>query len=98
MLKKAGLILVLIAVASVVIVFSHLNTNTVQVDLAFASVETSASIAFIVTLLIGWSLGVLSMTFFALRMVNERRVLRRSLRISESEVSSLRNLPLSDAD
>ena len=98
MLKKAGLILVLIAIAAVVIVFSHLNTGLVEVDLAFASIETSKSIAFIVTLLIGWSLGVLSMSLFTLRLANERRVLRRSLRISESEVSSLRNLPLSDAD
>ena len=98
MLKKAGLILVLIAIAVVVIVFSHLNTGLVEVDLAFANIETSTSIAFIITLLIGWSLGVLSMSLFTLRLVNERRGLRRSLRISESEVSSLRNLPLSDAD
>ena len=98
MLKKAGLILVLIVIAAVVIVFSHLNTGTVEVDLAFASVTTSTSIAFIVTLLLGWTLGVLSMSLFTLRLVNERRVLRRSLRISESEVSSLRSLPLSDAD
>ena len=98
MLKKAGLILVLIAIAAVVIVFSHLNTGLVEVDLAFARIETSTSIAFIVSLLIGWSLGVLSMSLFTLRLANERRVLRRSLKISESEVSSLRNLPLSDAD
>ena len=98
MIKKAVLILVLIAIAAVVIVFSHLNTSLVEIDLAFANISTSTSIAFIVTLLIGWSLGVVSMSLFTLRLVNERRVLRRSLRISESEVSSLRNLPLSDAD
>ena len=98
MIKKAVLILVLIAIAAVVIVFSHLNTSLVEIDLAFANVSTSTSIAFIVTLLIGWSLGVVSMSLFTLRLVNERRVLRRSLRISESEVSSLRSLPLSDAD
>ena len=98
MLKKAGLILVLIAIAAIVIVFTHLNTGVVEVDLAFASIETSTSIAFIVTLLLGWVFGVLSMSVFTLRLVNERRVLRRSLRISESEVSTLRNLPLSDAD
>jgi len=33
-----------------------------------------------------------------LKLLNERRVLRRALRLTESEVSSLRNLPLSDAD
>lgn len=98
MLKKAALILVLIAVAAIVLVFSHLNKGAVTVDLAFAEVTRSTSLLFVVTLLIGWLLGVASMSLFTLRLVNERRTLRRSLRISESEVSSLRNLPLSDAD
>jgi hypothetical protein len=35
---------------------------------------------------------------FIFRLINERRRLRRALRNSESEVSSLRNLPLADAD
>jgi hypothetical protein len=38
------------------------------------------------------------MTVFVFRLINERRTLRRALRMSESEVTSLRNLPLSDAD
>jgi hypothetical protein len=38
------------------------------------------------------------MGVYALKLVNERRILRRSLRLSESEVTSLRGLPLSDAD
>ena len=80
------------------IVFSYLNTGQVEVNLAFFSFTTSISIAFTVTLVIGWLLGVLSMGLYALRIASERRNLRRALRISESEVSSLRNLPLSDAD
>ena len=98
MLKKAGLIILLSAIFGVMVVFSYLNTGDVEVDLAFVNITTSVSIAFTVTLVAGWLLGVLSMGLFALRLVNERRTLRRALRISESEVSSLRNLPLSDAD
>jgi len=98
MLKKAGLILVLIAIFGVMVVFSYLNTGDVEVNLAFVSVTTSISIAFTLTLVAGWLLGVISMGFYALRLVNERRTLRRALRVSESEVSSLRSLPLSDAD
>ncbi len=98
MLKKAGLIILLIAIFGVMVVFSYLNTGDVEVDLAFVSVTTSTSIAFTVALVAGWLLGVLSMGLYALRLVNERRILRRALRVSESEVSSLRNLPLSDAD
>jgi uncharacterized integral membrane protein len=80
------------------VVVSYLNTGDVEVDLAFVNITTSISIAFTVTLVAGWLLGVVSMGLYALRLVNERRTLRRALRISESEVSSLRNLPLSDAD
>lgn len=98
MLKKAGLILLLILVFGVMVVFSYLNTGDVEVNLAFVSITTSISIAFTVTLVAGWLLGVISMGVFALRLVNERRALRRALRVSESEVTSLRNLPLSDAD
>ena len=98
MLKKAGLIVLLLLIFGVMIVFSYLNTGQVEVNLAFLSLTTSISIAFTVTLVIGWLLGVLSMGLFALRIASERRSLRRALRISESEVSSLRNLPLSDAD
>jgi hypothetical protein len=47
---------------------------------------------------LGILFGMLCMTAFVFRMIKERRTLRRSLRVSESEVSSLRNLPLSDAD
>jgi uncharacterized integral membrane protein len=98
MLKKAGLIVLLLLIFGVMIVFSYLNTGQVEVNLAFLSLTTSISIAFTVTLVIGWLLGVLSMGLYALRIASERRNLRRALRISESEVSSLRNLPLSDAD
>ena len=98
MLRKAGLILLLIIIFGVMVVFSYLNTGDVEVNLAFISVTTSISIAFTLTLVVGWLLGVISMGLYALRLVNERRTLRRALRVSESEVSSLRSLPLSDAD
>ena len=98
MLKRAALILSLILIFGVMVVFSYLNTGEVEVNLAFVSVKTSISIAFTVTLVVGWLFGVVSMGLFALRLVNERRTLRRALRVSESEVTSLRNLHLSDAD
>lgn len=98
MLKKAALILLLIVIFGIMVVFSYLNTGEVEVNLAFISVTTSVSIAFTVTLIAGWLLGVISMGLYALRLASERRTLRRALRTSESEVSSLRSLPLSDAD
>ena len=77
MLKKAALILLLIVIFGIMVVFSYLNTGDVEVNLAFVSLTTSVSIAFTVTLVAGWLLGVISMGLYALRLANERRTLRR---------------------
>ena len=98
MLKRIGLAILIVLIVIVMATFTANNTGMVDIDLAFARVTTSIPLAFTVTFAIGWIFGVLSISFYALRLVNERRVLRRSLRMRESEVSSLRNLPLSDAD
>ncbi len=98
MLKRIGLLLVVVAIVVVMATFTANNTGMVDIDLAFTKVTTSIPLAFTVTFALGWLFGMLCLGFYALKLVNERRVLRRSLRITESEVSSLRNLPLSDAD
>ncbi|HNP36401.1 MAG TPA: hypothetical protein PKK10_11160 [Woeseiaceae bacterium] len=79
-------------------VFASANSGYIEVDLLFARVKTSIPVAFAVTVAIGWMFGLLCTAIWALRLVNERRALRRALRLSESEVSSLRKLPLNDAD
>ena len=98
MLKRIGLAIVIILIVVVMATFTANNTGMIDIDLAFARVTTSIPLAFTVAFAVGWLFGILCMGFFALKLINERRLLRRSLRMSQSEVSSLRNLPLSDAD
>jgi lipopolysaccharide assembly protein A len=98
MLKRIGLAILIVFIVIVMATFTANNTGMIDIDLAFANITTSIPLAFTVTFAIGWLFGVLSLGFYVLKLVNERRVLRRSLRMRESEVSSLRNLPLSDAD
>lgn len=98
MLKRIGLAILIVIIVIVMATFTANNTGMIDIDLAFAQLTTSIPLAFTVTFAIGWLFGVLSLGFYVLKLVNERRVLRRSLRMRESEVSSLRNLPLSDAD
>lgn len=98
MLKRIGLAILIVLIVIVMATFTANNTGTIDIDLAFARISTSIPLAFTVTFVLGWLFGVLSLGFYALKLVNERRVLRRSLRMRESEVTSLRNLPLSDAD
>ena len=98
MLKRIGLAILIILIVIVMATFTANNTGMIDIDLAFAKVNTSIPLAFTVAFAIGWLFGILCMGFFALKLVNERRVLRRSLKLTENEVSSLRSLPLSDAD
>ena len=98
MLKRIGLAILIVFIVIAMATFTANNTGMIEIDLAFANITTSIPLAFTVTFAIGWLFGVLSLGFYVLKLVNERRLLRRSLRMRESEVSSLRNLPLSDAD
>jgi len=98
MLKRTGLILLIVVLFAVMFTFAALNSGQVELDLGFFRRSFPVSMAFAVTFVLGILFGMLCMTAFVFRLVNERRSLRRSLRLSESEVSSLRNLPLSDAD
>ena len=98
MLKRIGLAIVILFIVVVMATFTANNRGMIDIDLAFAEITTSIPLAFTVTFAIGWLFGVLSLGFYVIKLVNERRILRRSLRMRESEVSSLRNLPLSDAD
>jgi putative membrane protein len=98
MLKRIGLAILILVIVVVMATFTANNPGTIDVDLAFKRFPTPIPLAFTVAFALGWLFGVLSIGFYVLKLINERRILRRSLRMSESEVTSLRNLPLSDAD
>ena len=98
MLRRAGVIILVIVLFAVMFTFTALNSGQVELDLGFFRHTYPVSMAFAATFVLGVLFGMLCMTAFVFRLINERRTLRRALRMSESEVSSLRNLPLSDAD
>jgi uncharacterized integral membrane protein len=98
MLKKFGAILLILIILAVMLVFTSLNPGMVDIDLAFGTVEASIPLAFTVAFAAGWLFGLLCTAAFVMRLVNERRQLKKMLRSNESEISSLRTMPLSDAD
>lgn len=98
MLKRLGIAAVVLTVFLVMIWFTSINPGVVSIDLAFGTVEPTIPLALAITFVLGWAFGILCASFFVLRLLNERRQLRASLRTSESEVTSLRNLPIADAD
>ncbi len=98
MMKRIGLLLLVLIILLVMLTFTALNSGTIDLDLAFFAGTFPVSVVLVATFVVGTLFGMLCMTTFVFRLINERRTLRRALRLSESEVSSLRSLPLSDAD
>ncbi len=98
MLKRTAVVVLFLTILMVMLVFTRLNPGLVEIDLAFGTVELSVPLAFTVTFVMGWLFGLLCTAIFAARLVNERRQLRKQLRNSETEVHTLRNLPIADAD
>ena len=98
MFKRIGVIALVLIVFGLMIWFTSMNPGVVRIDLAFGTVEPTVPLALAVTFVLGWAFGILSASFYVFKLMNERRRLKSSLRNSEAEVSSLRNLPIADAD
>jgi len=79
--------------------FSVSNPGLMTLDIGFALLEDiPISIAFLVCLTFGWFFGLICVGLMLLQMASDRRRLRRKLRLAETEISSLRSLPLQDAN
>ena len=89
------LVLVFVGLAAI---FAALNPGRIPLDFAFLATETEISLAIIGALAVGWVLGIACALFGILRLITQRRSLRRALRLAEQEVQALRSLPVQDAD
>ncbi len=98
MLRKLVYVLVLLVVLLGITVFAALNPGTLVLDLAVTQVEMQKSLALTLVFAAGWLFGLFSAGMVLLRSVGERRRLRKSLNLAESEIKALRNLPIQDAD
>lgn len=98
MLKRVGLVVLLILIFVLMVLFTAANPGDISLSLLHFEISAPVPLAFTVAFTTGWIFGIVCMGLYALKIANERRMLRRSLRMSEDEISSLRNLPLSDAD
>jgi len=97
-LKRIGLALLIIAIFVAMVVFTAGNPDEISLKLLDWEINKPIAVVVAAVFALGWLFGVFCMGLYALRVANERRHLKRSLRMTESEVSSLRSLPLDDAD
>ena len=96
MFRRLFVFVVVLLVAAAVVVFWGLNPGRVALDFGFSKVDAALPAAFVAALVLGWIFGLLSCTLYLLRVANDRRKLRKQLRLAEAEISSLRSLPLQD--
>ena len=97
--RKIVLFTSLLLVALLTAVFAYNNPERVALDIGFTRFENvSIVLAFAVAFGIGWLFGLVTAGLALFRMAGERRRLRRDLKLAEAEVSSLRSLPLHDAN
>jgi len=98
MFRNVLMFVLLLAAMLAAVVFAALNQGQVQLDLAFFSIETQKSLVFILVFVAGAFFGMLCLCIWALRLVGQRRRLKKSLKLAESEILSLRDIPLNDAE
>ena len=90
--------LLIVLIFAAMVVFTAGNPDEMNLKLLHWEIDRPISVVVAVVFAIGWLFGVLCMGLYAFRVANERRHLRRTLKMAENEVSSLRSLPLDDAD
>ena len=98
MIRKFAAAVLILVIFALMLWFTRINPGLIEIDLAFGTIEPSIPMAFAVSFVFGWAFGLACTSLFMVRIVNERRRLRKALRIAESEVSSLRSLPIADAE
>ena len=98
MLMRIGVIGLVLVIFVLMAWFTSINPGDMNIDLAFGTIQPSIPLALAVTFVLGWAFGLLSMTFSSFKQANEQRRLRAALRKSAAEVTSLRSLPIDNAD
>lgn len=97
MVRNILLAAILLITMVIAVAFAALNPGLIMVDLAFSAFEVQKSLAFVTAFGAGMAFGMLCALLLLVRLLNDRRKLRRSLKLAESEVQSLRSIPQQDA-
>jgi len=98
-LRKILVVVVLVLLVCVAAVFAYNNPDPVDLDVGFARFEgISLTLVLACAFGLGWLFGLASASYALARMAAERRRVRRDLRDAQSEVATLRSLPINDAN
>jgi uncharacterized membrane protein YciS (DUF1049 family) len=98
MIRRIFLTAVVCLVLVFAVAFAALNPGVVTVDLGWFETTMQKSLVLTLAFAFGWLFGLGCLAVVLLRMVLERRRLRRALRLAEAEVHALRSTPPVHAD
>jgi putative membrane protein len=99
LLRKILLVAVLVLLVLIAAVFAYNNPDPVSLDIGLARFDDiSLTLVMACAFAVGWLFGLASAGYALMRMAAEKRRIRRELRNVETEVASLRSLPLNDAN
>jgi H+/Cl- antiporter ClcA len=98
-LRKILYALLAAVLVGAVAVFAYMNPEPLRLDVGFVELESVSLALFAVCVFaLGWLAGLASAAFALLRSASERRRMQKDLRIAETELRTLRSLPIHDAD
>ncbi|MEL6869454.1 MAG: LapA family protein [Pseudomonadota bacterium] len=97
-LRRIITLLVIAGIAVATGVFASVNTDVIRVDFLFRVYDLPQSLVIIGAIVVGTLVGLLCASLVMFRLVRERRRAVKQLRVAESEISSLRSLPLQNAE
>jgi|TARA_B110000003_G_scaffold83269_2_gene85106 uncharacterized membrane protein YciS (DUF1049 family) len=98
MIKKIVLIILVISIFITTLWFNNNNSELITIDLEIVSFTYSASIIFAVILFAGWLFGILCCSFYILKLLNERRLLRSTIKSKEKTISDSKHKTIKDAN
>ena len=98
MIRSLLVSILVLAFMGLAAIFAALNPGRISLDFAFLATEIEEYLAIIGAVALGWVFGIACALFGILRLIAQRRSLRRALRLAEQEVQALRSLPVQDAD
>ena len=98
MIKKIVLTILVISIFVITLWFNSNNSELITIDLEIASFTYSASVIFAVILFAGWLFGLLCCSFYILKLLNERRLLRSSIKNKEKIIIDSKDKLIKDAN
>ena len=98
-IRRLAYIAVALLFLLIAALLAYANPDPIAIDIGIARFEqVSVTLVLACAFGLGWIFGLICAGLALLRMLRDRKRLRRDLRYAESERSALRGLPLQDAN